>query len=459
LPNGLAEKAEPEKELDMQGNQNDWRGALMIGAIGAICLCGPVAFGQTTGGESPTQESTKAEELLKRIQALEKKNQELEAENERLQDQLGAASGNEEAEPIDLREIAVDDQDYRFLSLGTRKDYLRAERFRIADQIESFIPPLYEPVRPFHAYTLPPGAWRIGLKGRGFRNDGDFGRDSNYAKLFRHVNVRSAEANLSIQYGFELPKFPDATLAVSIPYRSVDVSGAGHPFRIGALGITMDAGGQGLGDISVVLKKKWLDQGNTGFNFATFTGLILPTGKDDVEFEGAPTMSMFGLGLALPIPLNLFGRGFFDKNLPPGLQPGQGSLGFRVGGAVTRQFDRGALHAGAVIDFLMENDGIEPGDELKYGVSYVFPPFESDTVAMDLSVFGRYKWDSEFRGFGIMGPREDFKYGNVLFFSPSVILTPNPQFRFFVSPEIRILEPNRGPSPEWAVMLGTTYTF
>ncbi len=435
------------------------RGTLMIATLVAIGVSCPPALGQTTAGEPTTHESPQVEELLKRIQALEEKNRALEAENEQLQDQLDDVSGDEEAEPIDIRQIPVDDEDYRFLSLGTQKDYLKAERFRIADQIESFIPPLYEPVRPFHAYTLPPGAWRISLTGRGFRNDGDFGRDSHYAKLFRHVNVRSFDANLSIQYGFELPKFPDATLAVNIPYRSVDVSGAGHPFRLDPLSITMDGGGQGIGDISVVLKKKWLDQGNYGINFATFTGLILPTGKDDVEFEGAPTMSMFGLGIPLPIPLNLFGRGFFDKNLPPGLQPGQGSLGFRVGGAVTRQFDRGALHAGAIIDFLMENDGIEPGDELKYGVSYVFPPFDSDTVAIDLSVFGRYKWDSEFRGFGIMGPREDFKYGNVLFFSPSVILTPNPQFRFFVSPEIRILEPNRGPSPEWALMLGMTYTF
>lgn len=435
------------------------RDTLMIAVVVIISVTSPAALGQKTASEPTTQESSKVEELLRRIQALEKTNRTLEAENERLQDRLEDASEDEEAEPIDIREIPVDDEDYRFLSLGTQKDYLKAERFRIADQIESFIPPLYEPVRPFHAYTLPPGAWRISLTGRGFRNDGDFGRDSRYAQLFRHVNVRSFDANLSINYGFEWPDFPDATLSVNIPYRSVDISGSGHPFRVGALGITMDGGGQGIGDISVVLKKKWLDQGNSRFNFATFTGLILPTGKDDVEFKGAPTMSLFGLGIPLPIPLNLFSRGFFDKKLPPALQPGNGALGFRFGAAVTRQLRRGALHAGIIYDALMENDGIEPGDEIKYGVSYVFPPFESDTVAIDLTLFGRYKFDSEFRGFGIMGPREDFKNGNVLFFSPSIIITPDPQFRFFVSPEIRIFEPNRGPSPEWALMMGMTYTF
>lgn len=428
--------------------------------VALLLMVGPSGVhGQDAPPDNGARAVPASDELLKRVEALERRNHELEAENETLRGKLSDRRVSEEPEPIDIRDVSAEDETYRFLTLGTEKDYLKAERFRIADQIESFIPPLFEPVRPFHAYTLPPGAWRIGLGARAFRIDGDFGRDSHYAKLFRHADVRSFETNLSVQYGFEWPKFPDATLAVDIPFRSIDVSGAGHPFRLDPLSITMDGGGQGLGDISVVLKKKWVDQGNAGFNFATITGLILPTGKDDVEFEGAPTMKMFGLGLPVPIPLNLFGRGFYDKNLPPGLQPGQGSLGFRAGGAITRQLDRGALHVGAVADLLMENDGIEPGDELKYGVSYVFPPLTSDTVALDLAVFGRYKWDSEFRGFGIMGRREDFKYGNVLFFSPSVVLTPNPQIRFFLSPEIRILEPNRGPSPEWALTLGMTYTF
>ncbi len=443
----------------MKRNPDIEFGVLVIATLSAICFLSATVQGQSTERDSPAPESADVGELIEKIRALEKKNRALNTENDQLRDQLDEASDSGDVEAIDIREVPVDDEKYRFLSLGTKKDYLMAERFRIADQIESFIPPLYEPVRPFHAYTLPPGAWRISFSGKGFRNDGDFGRDSKYAKLFRHVNVRSFESNLSIQYGFEWPGFPDATLAVNVPFRSVDVSGAGHPFRLDPLGITMDGGGQGIGDVSVILKKKWLDQGNAGFNFATFTGLILPTGKDDLDFEGTPTMSMFGLGLPLPIPLNLFGRGFFDTNLPPGLQPGQGAFGFRVGAAITRQFDRGALHAGVIYDALMEDDGIEPGDELKYGVSYVFPPFESDTMAIDLSLFGRYKFDSEFRGFGIMGRREDFKNGHALFFSPSFILTPDPQFRVFVSPEIRILEPNRGPSPEWALMVGMTYTF
>ena len=426
-----------------------------------VFVCSSLGYGQAppTGAADNRQPTTQA--LQKRIEELERKNQELEAKNQELADQIADFTEGEEPEPVDIRHIPDEGDAYRFLSLGTKKDYLKAERFRIADQIESFIPPLFEPVRPFHAYTLPPGAWRISLRAKAFRNENDFGRDSRHANLFSNTTVRSLESVLSIQYGFELPKFPDATLAVSIPYRAVDVSGQGQPSLFSPATISMDGGGQGIGDITVVLKKKWFDQGNIGFNFATFTGLILPTGKDDVEFDAAQTRRPFRFAAGMPvgIPLNLFGRNPRDRSLPPGLQPGQGAFGVRIGAAVTRQFERAALHAGVILDHFLENDDIVPGDELKYGVSYVFPPLNSDILAIDLSVFGRYKWDSEFPGSGILGRREDFKYGNVLFFSPSVILTPNPQMRFFVSPEIRILEPNRGPAPEFALMAGMTLTF
>lgn len=434
-------------------------GVPFLVAVFLVAVSASLAYGQAPPAGEEDNKQQEVEELKKRIEELGRRNRELQLEKEKLEDQLLELTEREEPEPIDIRELPDEDDRYLFLNLGTKKDYLKAERLRIADQIESFIPPLYEPVRPFHAFTLPPGAIRISLGGKIFRNNADFGRDSNYAKLFRHVTVRSQQTNLSIKYGFELPHFPDAVLAVDLPFRSVDISGEGHPFRLGPLGITMDGGGQGLGDISVTLKKKWLDQGNVGFNFATFTGVIIPTGKDDIEFDGAPTMKLFGIGLPLPIPLNLFSRNFFAQNLPPALQAGQGAFGFRVGAAVTRQFKRSALHAGAIVDLLANNGGIRPGNEVKYGVSFVFPPLESDTLTIDLSVFGRYKADSKFRGFGIMGPREDFKNGNVVFFSPSIILTPSPQMRFFMSPEFRILEPNRGPSPEFALTAGMTFTF
>ncbi len=420
-----------------------------------VILIGYPAWAQDNAGQdsplSPEQLQRRVLELEQQNQDLKQHNQELERANRRLRPKAKKAP-----EPVDIREVYPDEAGYDFLGLGTDVDYLKAERFRIADQIESFIPPLYEPVRPFHAYTLPPGAWRIKLSSQVQRNDADFGRDGSYASLFSGVDVRSQKTVLSIQHGLELANVPDLTLALDVPFRSVQVSGSGVPFP-GAT-MTMSGSGDGLGDISLTLKKKWLDQGNDGFNFATFIGVILPTGKDDVQFNSNQVLTT-GMGPMPGPPLNIFGRNPADRLLPPALQPGQGAWGFRVGGAVTRQLKRGAIHGGIIADFFEDNDGITPGDEYKYGVSYVVPPFDSDQWAIDLSLFGRYKEDSEFPGVGILGPRSDFEHGFVMFFSPSVIFTPNPQIRFIVSPEIRIIEPDRGPSPEFGLTTSMTFTF
>lgn len=395
---------------------------------------------------------TPSEAVGRRIRQLERENRELEFENRELKKRISESAETEPpALPTEGAELA-------FLALGSEKDYLKAERYRIRDQIRAVIPPLYEPVRPFHAYTLPPGAWRVTLKNRSFWNNSDFGRDDHYAKLFEDIDVRSHRQHLSVLHGFEIAGISDMTLALDVPYRQVDVSGTGRPFRNDVAEVTMDGDGGGLGDISLTLKKKWLDQGNFPFNFATFTGVIFPTGKDDVELDRDQTLTVMGMQMPDP-PLNLFGRNPNDRLLPPGLQPGQGAWGFRIGAAVTRQFTRSALHAGVIADIFAKNDGIVPGNEVKYGVAYVFPPLKSDNWALDLSIFGRYKSDSEFPGVGILGPREDFKYGNVVFFSPSVIYTPSPQTRFHVSPEFRIYEPNKGPSPEFGITIGFSYTW
>lgn len=396
--------------------------------------------------------------LRHKIANLEDDNWLLETENDELRARQSKGVDAADVAPIDVPESKPSGTDLEFLKLGVTNDYLKAERHRIRDQIRSFIPPLYEPVRPFHAYTLPPGAWRISIKNRNLWNNSDFGRDDHYGKLFEDVDVRSHTVHLSILHGFELPFASDLTLAIDIPYRKVDISGDGRPFRNDFAKVSMNGAGSGLGDITVTLKKKWFDQGNFPFSFATFTGVIFPTGKDDLELDRDQKLVVGGRRMPDP-PLNIFGRKMNDRLLPPGLQAGQGSWGLRVGAAATRQFTRSALHAGIIADFLADNDGITPGDEYKFGMSYVFPPFKSDHWAIDLSVFGRYKRDSEFPGTGILGPREKFKYGTVLFFSPSIIYTPNPQTRFFVSPEFRILEPKRGPSPNFALTAGFTFTW
>jgi len=134
-----------------------------------------------------------------------------------------------------------------------------------------------------------------------------------------------------------------------------------------------------------------------------------------------------------------------------------------------------------IFDILADNDGITPGNELKYGLSYVFPPLPSDRLTLDLSIFGRWKGDEKFPGFIVHpernpatgGPimdaagnnvmfttrRPNFKHGNFTFISPSLIFIPAPNTRLFISPSFRIVEPDKGPSPQWMVTVGGTFTF
>lgn len=397
---------------------------------------------------------------------------------------LAAQEPQEELDPYpSIDEIEDDEMDLRFLQIGQDRDYLRSERWRIVDQIEQAIPPLYEPVRPFHGYTLPPGAWRVGLSTTIAHNPGDFGRDSFYSLFFDDVEVDTQRTDLNISYGFETGGLRDMVLNLGIPYKFTRLNGTGHPWRIDNFEMTMDGSGEGLGDITLTLKKKWIDQANAPLNFATMTGLIFPTADDSQRFNSSQTLSVDGMSQPMAPPLDIFGTEPGETLLPRSLQPGNGAWGVRLGFGTTRQLERSALHGGAVFDYLFDTtDDITPGHELRYGLSYVIPPFESDHLTLDLALFGFWKGDEEFPGQvthpvrdpGTGGPiidpgtgmplmvttdRPDFEHGNATFFSPSLVFVPAPGVRFIFSPAVRVIEPNKGPSPQWMATFGFTYTF
>lgn len=375
-----------------------------------------------------------------------------------------------------------EDDDFLFLKLGVQKDYLGAERHRIIDQIEQAIPPLYEPVRPLHGYTLPPGAWRVGISSTFGHNPSDYGRDDFYELFFEDVAVDFLKTDLTVMYGFETENVRDMTLRLDIPHKFTRLSGTGHPWRIDNMNMTMEASGEGLGDVSLTLKKKWLDQGNDPLTFSTMLGVIFPTADDDQLFNSSQTLKVNGVKMPSAPPIDIFGTKSGERLLPRVAQPGNGSWGGRVGFGATYQFERSAIHGGLMYDALSSHDGIDPGDELRYAVSYTFPPTTSDEWTVDLSLFGRWKGDESFpgkvthpkrdpaTGGPIIDPatmmpmmfttdRPDFEHGNATFFGPSLIHIPSPGTRISFSPSLRVLEPEKGPSPEWTVGFGMTMTF
>lgn len=428
------------------------------------------------------------------VDALRRENADLVRKNKDLESRVRALEATREGAPEEaprqaptLRGASAGDAQFNFLGLGQGSDHMRAERYRIVDQIRQAIPPLYEPARPLHGYVLPPGATRLEFNLGAAHNPGNFGRDKRYAEFFDNVSVDTVTAGLQIMHGFEAFGVKDLMVNLNIPFKFVRNSGTGHPWRIDSMQMTMEGAGGGLGDIDLTVKKKWLDQGNGPLSLSTMLGVILPTGRDEAMFNASQTVTTMGMPMAVTAldpmapSINVFGRTPTDRFFPRSAQPGQGSRGGRIGVGATHQFERGALHAGLIYDFFAKNRGITPGNELRYGLSYVTPVLESDTLSLDLALAGKYKRDEKFPGMIMhperdpatggplmdgagnmlmfMTPPPDFRHGNIVFFSPSLSYIPTPGFRFTASPAVRVFEPKQGPSPAWTVDLTVQHTF
>lgn len=446
--------------------------------LGSLLTSAP-GFAQSIAAVQPNSDPVAI--LEARIQALE-------AENAQLREELAAASNGkstqaepEPIEPIDIRQASPRDPAYQFLELGVARNFLKAERKRIGEQLHGFIPPLYEPAFTLlHGYVLPPGVFRTKIGTDTFINNNDFGRDNFYSLFFNKVKVENQIVNFDYFYGFD----KDWTLRVNVPYKVTNISGTGHAFRIDPMVMTMNGRSVGLGDVTVNIKKKWLDQGNWPVNLATIAGFVAPTGRSNQKFSDSQTL--FVGGNPMPVSastggpkVDLFSG---DLRVPNSAQPGTGSWGFTAGAAITRQFERGALHAGFLgAIFKKTGKGVEPGNELLFTTSYVIPPLKSDYVSLDLTLVGRYKGPERYPGLfmhperdpatggPLMNPdgtmalfvtdRPPFEHGFVSFLSPSLILIPKSTFRITLSPMFRVIQPLRGPSPAFRFQVGITSTF
>ncbi len=434
------------------------------------------------GPSSP--EPASLEQARARIQVLEKQVAELRAAlaSKDRGEALSAPAPAVKAEPSYRFDPAAEPM--RFLNLGVKKNYIAAERNRLIDQLHTMIPPLYEPAfSPFHGYTLPARAFRVEISDDRFINHHDFGRDKQYALFFKNVKVENQHVNADFFYGLD----ENTTLRLNVPLRSTIISGTGKAFRIQPMVMSMNGQGFGVGDVSLMVKRKWFDQAYKPFNFATVFGVQFPTGKNDSRFNDAQTIIMNGM--AMPVSsssggprVDLFSD---DLRIPNSAQPGTGAWGVLFGAMGTRQLTwnrmRGALHGGALYKAMKDTaEGVRPGNELVFGVSFVRPPTKSEHVTFDLTLLGRNKQSERFpglithpeadaNGMPIMNPdgtlkmfttpRPPFEHGTVMFLSPSLVVIPKPALRLTVSPMFRMYEPNQGPTPAFRLIFGATSTF
>ncbi len=354
-------------------------------------------------------------------------------------------------------------EEYSYLNLGVDEDYARSERLRLKDQILTFIPPLYQPAFLGHAYVLPPRVVRIAAQTSFLEIDSD-DFFKNHDPDPAHANHRASlrTINLDLFYGLD----HDMTVRVNIPYKFVSSRGFVHPGGVPFLDAFVEGDSNGLGDVSVFLKKKWWDQGNYGFNFATAAGVRFPTGANDKKFNFPVSVRNNNAGMIVPAGGDgVFRRFSDDGRLPSSLQLG-GHWGAHAGVFATRQFIRfpSALHVGTLATFLETNDGIDPGHRVRFFGTFVKPVYR-DFIAVEMGVNGMWKQDDEYAGLftppGAPGPmpRPSFQGGTVVFASPALVISPSPPLRFTLSASFRLNDPELGPWPSQIFRLGFTSTF
>jgi len=181
-----------------------------------------------------------------------------------------------------------------YLTLGTqdsiygKDDFFKHDRTQIGNQIKTFVPPLLAPAVTQHAYVLPPGAFRVDFSQRHIQLDGDdFFKDGvPNTDTFEDFRVDRQLSDLDFFYGFDLNRkyLHSFTLRVNLPFRNVQTNGSVNPNGQQFINLENAGSDAHIGDIGVFLKKKVLDQANSGFGLAVVGAVFLPTGSNEATF-------------------------------------------------------------------------------------------------------------------------------------------------------------------------------
>lgn len=378
----------------------------------------------------------------------------------------------------------------RLLNLGTKEKFEILERSLIKSQVKSFIPPLLVPAFTNHAFVLPPGLFQISISGTLANIDGDdFAKDGEVDPIHLDNSVRRRFLTTSLFYGFDLNRkfFHSFTAVLNIPYQSSINRGPVQLPDIGAGGRTVNNGGaiDGLGDVSLFIKKKIWDQANYPVGLAVAAGVFFPTGSNEekvgVNSDGRIKVTNSTTGTTLNDNA-LFGRFSDDGRFPIGLQPGKGTFSYQIAGFLTRQFtpgdmpgflegtafDRAAIHLGIVHRFNQEDDGIDAGDRTTLFFSGVVPVYK-DYVSLQFNsvnfIQRKDSYDGLFR-FPNQGAlptptlsRKSFRGGWTNFLGPSVIFSPDPLIRITGTFLYAVGKPGLGPFPDYVSNLQASFVF
>ncbi len=370
-----------------------------------------------------------------------------------------------------------------YLNLGVEESYADVQRYTLQDQIQSFIPPLYEPALTQSAFVLPPGAFRTSVAYRDVAtmDENDVSGQMETGGRFNDFELERGFLDFDMFVGLD----NNFTVRVNIPVTTSNLSANLSPAFFDPVSVFPTGSSLEIGDVSVFLKKRFFDQGNFPISLAGVGALRLPTGSNEEKFNSRTTANIAGTNMLLPLPAaneagmpvpgtmdGTFRRFSDDGRLPAPLQPGLGVVGGSFGLFATRQFEgntsfgRGAFHTGALYEIRPGNSGFDPGNNLTYFASLVKPLWR-ESVSLDLTYLLKDQEDDSYAGKMFIptgtGPmavnRPSFSGGTTQFIGTSLIITPNPQIRFILNGLINVGEPRLGPSPDYVFRVAVQYTF
>lgn len=372
-----------------------------------------------------------------------------------------------------------------YLKLGTKESYVQEQHHTLQDQIQTFIPPLFEPAFMPSAFVLPPGALRpiVSFQYAGKIDADDVTGQREIGARFKDFDVDLSFLDFDVALGLD----HNFTVDINVPFKFSRISNTElNPGFINSISVFPTGSVRSLGDIKIFLKKKFIDQGNFPIGLAGVAAISFPTGNHDERFDPRTTVRIGGTDMLLPLPTvsndgkiipnsanGTFRRFSNDGRLPAPLQPGLGTFGYLFGLFITRQFEgftpfgRGAFHTGALYEIRPKDDGIDPGNLFTYFATVVKPVI-GDKVSLDITYLlqhqeedsydGKIAVPNSLGGISIIN-RPPFSGGTTQFIGPSLIVVPNPLFRLVVSSLFRVDKPGLGPSPPYLFRVGLEYTF
>jgi hypothetical protein len=177
-----------------------------------------------------------------------------------------------------------------------------------------------------------------------------------------HQQEREWRTNAAIQYGLR----HDLQIGLSLDWADLAHTGVG-----------IDEHGQGIGDLELLAKYRFLRFDGKGFatNFALLGGVSLPTGDDDQQSGGV--------------------------RLEPDQQPGSGSVDPMLGIAVTHEPGRWRFNTAAMAHLRtdLDDDDTNPGSDLlldlEVGNRFWLEPYPGPFMRLDLVL--RYVWEDQDR--------------------------------------------------------------